>query len=95
MYSALAGACEYSIAKEGEKGKRGEKRMAKFTERQKKRQRKDDFVKEVMLEMEKREFTVGDVERFMRKLKQELEWNSERIQSSKPFTVYKMEDYLS
>ena len=24
MYSALAGACEYSIAKEGEKGKRGE-----------------------------------------------------------------------
>ena len=93
MYSALAGACEYSIAKEWEKGKRGE-RMAELTENQKKRKRKADLVKEVMLEMEKREFTVGDVERFMRKLKQELEWNSERIQSSKPFTVYKMEDYL-
>ena len=93
MYSALAGACEYSIAKEGEKGKRGE-RMAELTENQKKRKRKTDLVKEVMLEMEKREFTVGDVERFMRKLKQELEWNSERIQSSKLFTVYKMEDYL-
>lgn len=69
--------------------------MEELTENQKKRQRKADLVKEVMLEMEKREFTVGDVERFMRKLKQELEWNSERIQSSKPFTVYKMEDYLS
>lgn len=69
--------------------------MAELTENQKKRKRKADLVKDVMLEMEKREFTVGDVERFMRKLKQELEWNSERIQSSKPFTVYKMEDYLS
>lgn len=68
--------------------------MAELTENQKKRKRKADLVKEVMLEMEKREFTVGDVERFMRKLKQELEWNSERIQSSKPFTVYKMEGYL-
>lgn len=69
--------------------------MAELTENQKKRKRKADLVKEVMPEMKEREFTVGDVERFMRKLKQELEWNSERIQSSKPFTVYKMEDYLS
>ena len=83
----------YNVNKEYRK--RGEKRMAELTENQKKRQRKADLVKEVMLEMEKREFTVGDVERFMRKLKQEIEWNSERIQSSKPFTVYKMEDYLS
>ena len=66
-----------------------------LTENKKKLTRVNELVKEVMLEMEKREFTVGDVERFMRTLKQEIKWNSERIQSSKPFTVYKMEDYLS
>lgn len=66
-----------------------------LTENKKKLTRVNELVKEVMLEMEKREFTVGDVERFMRTLKQEIKWNSERIQSRKPFAVCKMEDYLS
>ena len=63
--------------------------MEKIVEEQK---RKRELTKDVMEEMEKRGFTVGEAEEFPEKLKSALQRNSERFAKEKPFAVFKYEN---
>jgi len=46
------------------------------------------YMQEVMEEMEKREFTQGDVEYFIRIFEEEIKMNNERVRKAKPFIVH-------
>ena len=63
--------------------------MEKIVEEQKK---KKQLTKDVMEEMVKRGFTVGEAEEFPEKLKSALQRNSERFAKEKPFAVFKYEN---
>lgn len=43
---------------------------------------------ETMKEMEKRAFTQGDVQCYIKKLTQKLEWNKQCFEENKPFKVF-------
>lgn len=47
------------------------------------------LLEETMEEMEKRNFTVKEAEKFPDWLKQRIKENGERFEGRKPFTVYK------
>lgn len=47
------------------------------------------YVREILLEMEKREFSQGDAELLPKMLENAIEENSKRIKYHKPFTVFK------
>ena len=63
--------------------------MEKIVEEQK---RKKQLTKDVMEEMAKRGFTVGEAEEFPEKLARALQRNSERFAKEKPFAIFKYED---
>ena len=55
---------------------------------------KRDLVQYILEEFERREYTVGDVEDFMRQLKRAIERNSEQLRKQKPFAICKNKNYL-
>lgn len=46
------------------------------------------FVREIMLQMQKRNFTQGEAELVPKFLEREIERNSKQLEYYKPFTVY-------
>ena len=74
--------------------KGGEKLKAETERLIEESKNKEKLVEDVMEEMVKRNFTVGDAEEFPEKLARALKRNSERFEKNKTFAIFRHQAFL-